>query len=369
MTVYYSTEGRMYALLWLFALALIWASLALQERTAGIGICAFWVVISAAGLLTHYFFIFPWLGAVAYLLIRPAKLARANLAVCLLLTVVLILPWYVNVSKSLVSWRITKDWLTWRPKGFDLPIALLQLPSQFFSGRGSPLWSDHHVCNSIALACFGVIAIAMAWRLRLGMFGEQRLVLWLSFILTCAGPYLFDVMQHTYTVAVPRYAVAALPAAYLLAAVGLTCLNKLTRVVLLVTIIIAWMPDVWTIYTNESRNSLPIREISHLASANSRASDLILVHSIPSGVLGIARYANGPAALASWVGQLGMRHVPESIQHLVTGRTHVILLKAHEVREPAPEERWLRANAVVLKETRLGSARMIDFGPKTSTTF
>ena len=61
--------------------------------------------------------------------------------------------------------------------------------------------------------------------------------------------------------------------------------------------------------------------IARAASKDTDATDLILVHSIPSGVLSIARYASGPAAIASWVGQLKKRHVPESIEQLAHGRT------------------------------------------------
>ena len=52
------------------------------------------------------------------------------------------------------------------------------------------------------------------WRLRMRVFDRRRLLLWLWFIAACAGPFAFDFLQHTYTVAVPRYAIAALPAAY-----------------------------------------------------------------------------------------------------------------------------------------------------------
>jgi hypothetical protein len=96
---------------------------------------------------------------------------------------------------------------------------------------------------------------------------------------------------------------------------------------------------------------------------------LILVHSIPSGVLGIARYADGPAELASWVGQLRTRRVPESLNALVAGRTRILFVKVHPVGEPAPEEQWLRTNAVISKETHIGSARVIDFRPIGSGTF
>jgi hypothetical protein len=216
---------------------------------------------------------------------------------------------------------------------------------------------------------FGFVAVAMVWRLRAHVFSQSRLLLWLLFAATCAGPVLFDLVQHTYTTAVPRYAIAALPGAYLLAAVGLACLGQRTRVIVLILIVFAWAPNVLSIYGNQSRNWQPIREVSHSVCANSSSSDLILIHSIPSGVLGIARYADGPAELASWVGQLRTRRVPESIHKLAAGRTRVLFVRVHAVGEPAPEEDWLRANAVVSHETRLDSARIIDFRPLHVETF
>ena len=368
LAIYYSTEGRMYSLLWLCVLATTWASLVLQQRGGSVGMYALWIVASAAGFLTHYFFVFPWLAIVAYLLIRPGKVARTRLVACLLLLAVLILPWYARMPESLASWRITKDWLKWQPRGFDRLAASRDLVLQFFSWRNK-LWPDHRTTNIAALILFGFVAVAMVWRLRAQVFSQSRLLLWLLFVATCTGPLVFDLVQHSYTAAYPRYAIAALPAAYLLAGAGLACLGRRTRIIVLVLIVLAWAPNVLSIYGSQSRNWQPIREVSHSVSAHSSSSDLILIHSIPSGVLGIARYADGPAELASWVGQLRTRRVPESIHKLAAGRTRVLFVRMHEVGEPAPEEDWLRANAVVSHETRLGSARIIDFQPLHAETF
>ena len=86
-------------------------------------------------------------------------------------------------------------------------------------------------------------------------------------------------------------------------------------------------------------------------------------------MLGIARYAQGPAGLASWVGQLGTRRVPESLRALADGRKRIVLVKVHEVGEPAPEEGWLRANAVVFDEVHLGAGTIVDFRPRSAKTF
>ena len=48
--------------------------------------------------------------------------------------------------------------------------------------------------------------------------------------------------------------------------------------------------------------------------------DLVLVHAIPSGVLGIARYLEADVPMAAWVGQLGRRRVPEDLDGMLAGR-------------------------------------------------
>ena len=79
LAVYYSAEGRMYSLLWFWVLATAWVSLVWRQRGGNIALCAAWVGASAAGFLTHYFFLFPWVAIVIFLVARPGKLARIRL--------------------------------------------------------------------------------------------------------------------------------------------------------------------------------------------------------------------------------------------------------------------------------------------------
>ena len=366
--IYYSTEGRMYSLLWLCVLATMWGSIVLHRRGGSITVYTVWVVASAAGFLTHYFFLFPWLAMVLSLLLRPAKLARPHLLVCIVLTAGLILPWYARLPATGNGWRVTQGWLNLRPEHFSRLPASLELIVQFFSGRGHELWIGHRIFYIAALLIFGVVAVAMVKRLRGRLFNQRLVFLWLIFAAACAGPIAVDLVQHTYLVAKPRYAIAALPAAYLLAAVGLACLRLRARIVVLILIVLAWAPNILSIYRNRLP-WLPMREIAHVATANSLSSDLILIQSIPSGMLAIARYANGPAAMACWIEQLKNRHVPESLQQLAAGRTRIVFVKVHEVGAPAPEEEWLRANATLVRESRLKLGRIVDFRPKNGPTF
>jgi Dolichyl-phosphate-mannose-protein mannosyltransferase len=368
LAVYYSTEGRMYSLLWFCVLAVAWSSLMLRQG-GGIALYLLWIAMSAAGFLTHYFFLFPWIAIVAFLLIQPGNLSRKHLAIIIFFTILAILPWYANLPESLGNWRITQDWLKWKPWRFDRLAAARDIVSQFFSGHAQYLWKFHGKTNFVASVLFMFLLVAMTWRLRMRVFARRRLLLWLWFIAACAGPFAFDFLQRTYTVAVPRYAIAALPAAYLLAAVGLACLPPRARVITLSLIIFAWSRNLVSIYQGIARTAQPLREIARAVSSDGSPSELILAHSIPSGVLGIARYANGSAALASWVGQLGERQVPDSIRALVAGRTRIRFVRVHEVMQPAPEEDWLRENAEVLSDMCLGSAVVVDFRPKDSERF
>lgn len=367
--IYYSTEARMYSLLWLCVLATTWASLVLYQGRGGIATYMFWVTASTAGFLTHYFFVFPWLAILVYLAIRPGKLKRWHLAACTLAVAALILPWYANLPESLGGWRITKDWLDWRPRGFNRGVATPELMTQFFDGRGKYLWPSHRVSNVGALMLFGLTAGVLVWRLRVHLFRSRLALLWLPFAAACAGPLVFDLLRHTYTVAFPRYAIAALPGAYLLAALGLACLKFRTRIFMLLLIGLAWVPNLLSIYRLRSRTSEPFREVAQAVSDGGTASDLILVHSIPSGVLGIARYANGPSSIGSWVGQLGMRRVPDSLRAMIAGRREISLIELHQVGQPAPEEVWLRANGEVSQEKSIGVAKIVRFRPKEAATF
>ncbi len=132
---------------------------------------------------------------------------------------------------------------------------------------------------------------------------------------------------------------------------------------------LAWIPNIRSIYHLRSRSDKPFRELAQALPSSDGVSDLVLVHSIPWGVLGIVRYFSGPAAMPSWVGQLGNRRVPESMQTLGSGRSCISFVKIHEVGEPAPEKDWLRANEVVVGEKRMGAGNFVEFCPKKAETF
>src|SRR4029450_11906115 len=65
----------------------------------------------------------------------------------------------------------------------------------------------------------------------------------------------------------------------------------------------------------------------------------------------------------------GRRRVPADVEALTEGRAKVILVKIHEVGEPAPEDAWLQAHARLLDESRQQAARISVFRPLSGERF
>lgn len=368
MNLFYATEGRMYPMLLFLALLGAMLTLDLHRNRPSAWRLGAWIAASAAGFLTHYFFAFPWLAYFVWLLIYPGRSRRTSVLGAAALAVVSISPWYLHLPESLAGYRVTRDWLNEPPKNFYLPRSFAHLGWSYFApwgGRGYVAWT------AIALAAL-VATIANKFGRR--WFSAPRLLLWGWLLAALLGPLVFDILRGTYTVTRPRYAISGMPAAHLILAVGWARLGMATRLGFALAILAPWSLGVRNLY-QEDRNFEPFRQFGAILAADARASDLVIVHSIPSGVAGVARYmamhegASRGIGVASWVGQLGQRRVPEDLESLLAGRTRVRLVLIHTVGEPATEEGWLRRNATFLGEKRLGDGVIFDFAPKDAPRF
>jgi hypothetical protein len=370
--VYYGGEARMYAQLWLCVVASAAFTLLLERTQSGRKLWLYslgWCAAGAAGFWTHYFFLFPWAAMVAYLALRlPRRTWLAQGARCAGV-VGLVLPWYVHVPESLSNWRVTQDWLTMVPANFNRAESILDQAAQFFSGHGKYLWWDHPTAERLSLAVFALAGIFWLWRERGRAFAGPRLFLWLWFLAAWAGPVVFDWARGTYTVAVPRYTITALPAACLLGAIALVSLPRVPRVAGLAIVLVCWSLQISGMLQDRDRNDQNFWHVGWWLDRHSDADDLILVHSIPSGAVAVARYTHSPAKMAAWVEQLGNRRVPQSIEELARGRSRVVYVNVHAVGAPAPEEEWLRAHGTILAEEKFGAARLVQFAPSTGNEF
>jgi hypothetical protein len=366
-SIYYSTEGRMYSLLWFCVLLTAWLTLKLRDRRAGPAQLGAWIAASVAGLLTHYFFAFVWLGMLAWWLLYPGKRGRRWALLAALLAGLAALPWYLTVPETLGRWRVTSGWLTKEPFGHDAGTAPLRLALGYVSSR--VVWAGGPPADHAALVISAIAVGVLVLRCRKRAWRGRAALLWLWLGAACAGPPLLDAWRGTYTAAVPRYALGGMPAAFLLIALGLGRIGARARWAFLALVLACWLPGWKELFANTARNALPLREIAAELDVRAGERDVVLLHSIPSGVLGVARYMRGRAAIGAWIGQLGGRRMPESCDALLAGRAKAFLVIVHTVGEPAPEEVYLRASARVVRDDRRQSARIIEFAPRTGERF
>lgn len=368
--IYNSAEGRMYALVWVVAAGVAWLSMRWSRRPGDLPTALAWVLVGAAGLLTHYFFAFVWVACVAWLACVVQRPARARLAVLAGVTLLLVSPWYSLVPGSLKSWRVTAGWLNgsleW-PGALGRPFGLAASLLSGTSALGGWRWADYFAIGLFAALAIWIVARSTTHRL----FGRRSLLLWLWLAASCVGPLVFDLALHTTTSSLDRYALPALPAAMLLVGLLLSRLPRKLHTLALSALLLAWLPGALALTRGEPRAWQPYRRIGARLMAWAQPGDAVVVHSIPSGVIGVARYLKGEFRIGSWIEPLGLRQVPGDLQLLLVGHRRVALVKVAYLYRPSPAEAWLRAHARLLRRDRFtrSGAEVLYFEPLQGPTF
>jgi hypothetical protein len=365
----YSVEGRMYSLVGFLASALIALTLMAARPRSRATTLVLWVVTGAAGLLTHYFFVFVWVACVAWLALHRARWRVPTFWVAVLATAAIVAPCYMTLlPEAFGQWRVTAGWLDGRLGKRQTVLGPPKLVWGLLSGHGN--WDESGPVRWLVTGVLMLLAIALLRRGRRRALAGPRLLLWLCVLAAPLGIVLLDLVLGTHATLVPRYVLAGLPAALALTATGLAQLHLRWQAALLSLLVLAALPADWTMYTATSRRGHSFRDIAvELRQAGAPREVVALVHSIPSGVLGVSRYADPDVRIASWVGQLRQRRVPESVEALTAGASTVVFVRIHAVGEPAPEEEWLRSNATVVGEVVHAKARLITFRPRTGSRF
>ena len=360
----YSVEGRMYSLLWFLVLAMVWFILNLRKNGLHKIYGPLLVLTGTAGLLTHYYFIFVYLAFALWVLFDPGHLNRTKWLLLFLCMVIFIAPWYRYVPESLSSWRVTKDWLR-----HPVPLGATLIAPFFLWWRllsPSVLWQGQIAIDVlVALAIVSAILLVnyrrLSLRRELRTGGIQlpratllggRLWPWIWLLTACLGPSVQDMIFHTRAAWVSRYALSGLPVAQLLIGYWIARLKPVSRKLCLVLLIAGYIMGTWAMWYAPQRAQHHFRELAAQISSRAQPEDLIIVHSIPSGVICLSRYLTKSIPVISWVGQLNQRKVPQDIQQFVHGRRRIVLLKIHYLKEPAPEEEWLRENMKLVEEHR-----------------
>jgi uncharacterized membrane protein len=368
--IYNSAEGRMYALVWVFATGVAWLSMRLSRRPSDLAAALAWVVVGAAGLLTHYFFAFVWLACVAWLVFLAQPRPRTRALVLVAVTLLLVLPWYSGLPASLHSWRITAGWLNgsleW-PRAIGRPFALAASLLSGTSALGGWGWANHFVLGLFAALAVWIVRRSSIHRL----FGRRSRLLWLWLAASCLGPLVFDLLLHTTTSSLDRYALPALPAAMLLAGLLLSRLPRTFHAIALGALLLAWLPGAVALARGDSRPWQPYRRIGTRLMSWAQPGDVVVVHSIPSGVVGVARYLKRDLPVGAWVEWLGRRQVPADLQVLLGGQRRVALVKVAYLYRPSSAEVWLRAHARLVRRDRFANsgAEVLYFEPVGEPTF
>jgi 4-amino-4-deoxy-L-arabinose transferase-like glycosyltransferase len=340
--LYYASEGRMYALGWLLGLGLVATTLELARRGPSPLLLALWVASAASGSLVHYFFVFLEVACASWLLLHPGRLARRWTLAAAALAAALALPWYAQVPETLGAWRVTAGWLD---QPLDLAQALvapLRLGWSFLSGYW--VWGGSLPADSAALALLGGAALFALRRGARALGTPAVQLVGLCALAACTGPLAFDLVRGSSASLYPRYAALGLPMGILLAGLLVAQLPRLAQAAFVAALVAAWSPGLRALFLEPSRPAHRLPELAERLAGWRAPGDLVIVHSIPSGVIGVARYLEPDTPVLSWVEQLGRRD-PRELEGWLAGRCRVAFVRVHGLGEPAPALDWLRAHA------------------------
>jgi hypothetical protein len=357
-SLYYAVEARMYSMLWFLSALIVWLTLRLSDRGGSL-VLLLWIAIGWAGLLTHYFYVFVWAACLLWLLLHPGGCSRVWAAGAAVATLLLVYPWYRLVPGALEQWRVTGHWLDGRPPAGALLLAPFTLGWSLISGRG--VWGGNRLVDDLGALVVLAGGLALWRRGRPALLANGRDLLWLWVLAACSGPVLFDLLRGTSTSMISRYSLAGVPGAMLLVALALAALPGVWAGATLTLLVLSWVPGLKDLMSHRARAGEPYRYSAAQVAAWAGPGDLLIVHSIPSGALGIARYLPREIPMAVWVEQLGQRQVPDDLARLISGRRRVALIRIHEVGAPAPEEAWLRAHTTVVRDVRRDAASIVYF--------
>ena len=359
-SVFYSIEGRMYSMVWCLATALAWLTLRLARVGAPPARAAAWVGVAVAGLYTHYFFAFVVLACGLWMLLWPGRVSRLAALGLGVVTAAAVAPWYGQVPASLARWRVTGSWLSdplhwpeFATRPFELAWSLL---------AGGSHWGGSPIVDGALAALYVLLAF---WLLRggklTGQFTVDRRLVWLWMVVAVLGPYALDLVRHTSASRIPRYALGALPAAMLLVAFAVQPLSSRARAAFTGLMLLGWTAGLAPIVRQPSRPGAVYGALGSELERRVTPDGVVLVHSVPSGVIGLSRALKRELPFLVWIEPLALRR-PDDLPALLQGRRRVALVQVHNIGLAAPAERWLREHG------RLTDRRIYDGNTDTLTS-
>lgn len=156
----------------------------------------------------------------------------------------------------------------------------------------------------------------------------------------------------------------------LLAALLLSQLPPKLHAVALSALLLAWLPGALALTRGDPRSWEPYRKAGARLMSWAQPGDVVVIHSVPPGVVGLARYVKRDIPLVSWVEGLGLRQ-SGGMPSLMAGHRRVALVKIHDMRVPSPAEAWLREHARLIRRDLFdkSGAAVLYFEPLNGATF
>ena len=354
--IFYSVEVRMYSLMVFLASLNAFLTVPIRE-----GKNLFWIpwaIVSAAGLWTHYFYVFPLAGITLYLFVFIPSKSRVYCYLSLVAVILMVTPWYSKLPSLLGEWRVSQGWELWRPATYGLVKSPLTVASGWFSCRTSPpwnLWSNYRLCNGCAFAAFAAAAIIGGWRGGSRWFDSYLLLPGLWFLAAALGPTAFDLLRHSFISMIPRYSICAAPPALALAGVSLSYIRPAGRRALLVIIFVAWLPILSAIFNSPSRFGPSAVLIAGHVNKQCERSDVVIIDATPSDILAVSRYLRAEIRVLPWVQQLRGAYLPSSIDEVGLGIRRILLVRMKSDR-PSGIEAWLQRHGEGEHNVSIGTA-------------
>ncbi len=354
LSIYYSTELRDFALLWLLTLSTIWCSIKLNQSGFHLPTFLFWIVATVSGMMVNPLFAFPLGACWLWLLVYPGQLKRTYTLVSIFCAGLFAVPW--NLA-SMGFERSTGTWL----QGFpglqrSLTLAILR-PWYFFSGQCDNTWTYASWSTLLACVVLLVIVAVLLKRLPPHSCSTNHKLLYVVLVAVCLGPVLIDILKDTRTVGVARYTLAGMPVAFLLAAAALSKVQFKARCTILLLLIVAWLPSIGLIFASQCRSQENYRSMSRAVQQVMRPGDLVIVEaSSVSGLLGLCRYLPPDTKLLAWHMDDKRTQVYPQLPALVEGYERIVLVTLCRVQKlmTAPEDSFFRQSAKVESEQFVG---------------
>ena len=136
-------------------------------------------------------------------------------------------------------------------------------------------------------------------------------------------------------------------------------------------LLLAWLPSGLAQAKGDPRPWEPYRRVDARLMSWAQPGDVVVVHSVPTGVIGLARYLKRDIPIVSWVEPLGLRQVPGDLDLILAGNRRVALVKIHDLHLPSPVEARLREHARLIRRDifNKSGAEVLYFEPLSGSTF